>query len=256
MNYFLKKSRLVPFILAFFFLTVPLIAVTVHAQSSVSGDSVCGGSAATKCTFDDIGKIIKKMLTVIISIGLPVLVVIVGYRFVMAWFALQQGKTEAYHDALKKSGQAIFGFFIVVALFGGLLLVLLKYVGVSDGPLKILKMFSEAFIPHAYAQSTSTTLLPNFLPTNDLYTFLVSVLRMIVRFFIYPALIVIWVWTGFSFVTAQGNPDAIKKAKTLLLRAFITTLAIFLIQAFLSAISGSVKKILSERTVIVEKRVV
>lgn len=64
------------------------------------------------------------------------------------------------------------------------------------------------------------------------------------RFFIYPALIAMWVWTGFAFVMAQGAPDALNKAKKWLVGAFITSLVIFLLQAFLIAAQGSVQRIL------------
>ena len=64
------------------------------------------------------------------------------------------------------------------------------------------------------------------------------------RFFIYPALVTIWVWTGFSFVLAQGNPEALNKTKKWLIYAFVTTFIVFILQAFLTAARGTVQKVL------------
>jgi hypothetical protein len=64
------------------------------------------------------------------------------------------------------------------------------------------------------------------------------------RFFVYPALIVIWVISGFSFVMAQGSPEGIKKAKSWLTWAVITTLIVFTVQMFLVAMRGTVTQVL------------
>jgi hypothetical protein len=52
------------------------------------------------------------------------------------------------------------------------------------------------------------------------------------------------VWTGFSFVFAQGKPEMLAKAKKWLMWAFVSTLVIFLLQGFLVAVQGTVMKIL------------
>ena len=108
--------------------------------------------------------------------------------------------------------------------------------------LNILKLFSGGLIEHTYAQ---TTQLPS--PTNygNLYDFILGGLRLVMRFFIYPALVVIWVWTGFSFVLAQGAPDALLKAKKWLMWAFITTFVIVVLQGFLLALRTTALKIIT-----------
>jgi hypothetical protein len=83
------------------------------------------------------------------------------YRFVMAWFALSQGNANAYKEAGKKATQGIIGFIIIVALSGGIVLAMLKYLGVKDGtgggfnPLKLLQSISLLEIPHAYAAGST-----------------------------------------------------------------------------------------------------
>lgn len=256
MKKFLKHYRLIPFLLALI-VTVSLSYGVVYAQGTqaLSGDTVCGqwnpnaknkdgtmGAIENPCTILGIVDVAKNVLAVIIMLGLPLLVVFITYRFVMAWFALQQGNASAYKDALQKAGNALLGFMLIVALFGGLLFAMLQYFGVKDsGALNLLKLFSDAFIPHAYAQGQT---LPNPIRANSLYDLILDVVRLIMRFFIYPALISIWVWTGFAFVFAQGRPEALTKAKKWLMWAFATTLVIFFLQAFLVAVQGTVQKIL------------
>lgn len=88
------------------------------------------------------------------------------------------------------------------------------------------------------------TQLPNPLGFNSLYDFILSALSVAMKFFLYPAIIAIWVYSGFLYVAAQGAPDKLKKAHNLLLWAFISTLIVFMTQGFLTAIKGSVDKII------------
>ncbi len=242
----IKKQKLFgSIIILFFFSFLILSSHEVHAQAA--GDSVVtcglGATSATACKVGDIGPLVKGLLGIVITIGLPLLFIFVAYRFVTAWFALQQGNANAYKDALSKAGNAIVGFLIVVVLVGGGLYALLSAFGVDPRILQILKLFSGGLFEHTYAASGQ--LLPNFTPNiTNLYDFILNALRLVMQFFIYPALIVIWVWTGFSFVLAQGAPDALKKAKSWLLWAFITTLVIMVLQGFLVALRVSALKII------------
>lgn len=211
------------------------------AQGSSLAD-VCGqgASTTTACKVGDIGPLVKGLLSLVLSIGLPLLFIFVAYRFVVAWFALQQGNAGAYKDALKKAGNAIFGFIIIVFLIGGGLYTVFSIFGVKPEILKILKLFSQGgLITPLYAEQ-----LPNFLIADNLYDFILNALRLAMKFFIYPALIVLWVWTGFAFVLAQGAPDALIKAKKWLVGALVSTIVILVLQGFLLALRSSVLKIL------------
>jgi hypothetical protein len=246
MQTFFTKKKLSSFILASALLA--LCVVSTHSVLTQSGESIvkCGNDASTSsaCTIGQIGPVVKGVVALIISIGLPILFIFVAYRFVMAWFSLQQGNANAYKDALQKAGNAIVGFIIVTVLIGGGLYTILSFFGVKPEILQILKLFTMGgIIPHAYAQQT---LLPNFGPGDTLYEFVLSAVRLVMKFFVYPALIVIWVWTGFSFVLAQGAPEALTKAKKWLMWAFVTTIVIMVLQGFLFALKNSVNRILSD----------
>lgn len=247
---FFKKYHILAAVTALSLVTIFLgSSQDVIAQSGASivkcGE---GPTSSSACNAGDLGAIVKGVLGFVISIGLPLLFIFVAYRFVMAWFSLQQGNANAYKDAIQKAGNAIFGFVIVVIIIGGGLYTVFSVFGVNQDILKILKMFSGGgIVPHAYAQGQ---FLPNFVKANSLYDFILDALRLVMRFFIYPALIVIWVWTGFSFVLAQGAPDALAKAKKWLIWAVVTTLVIMVLQGFLLALRNSVNKIITHHQVI------
>ena len=64
----------------------------------------------------------------------------------------------------------------------------------------------------------------------------------------YPAMITVWVWSGFMYVAAQGAPEKLAKAHKLLLMAFVTTLITFTTHGFLLSLKASVDKILPAPT--------
>lgn len=337
---FLRKLPLL-FIACSLFISISL---PVFAQGVVSGDEVCGASADKACNITHVKEITGNIFKVIISLGLPLLVVFVCYRFIIAWFQLNQGNANAYREAAQKAGNAILGFMIIVALMGGIFFAILRMAGVKTEYLDIFKnildtslverahaidvidggammascsfedqrifgtnctlqsgtqgqpcgsnytcrsgfecnaqmfcektpstnpTFEEASQPTGGQTAQPTSGQPSSQPTsaapvttasdlnptsvNSLYDFILNILRLVMRFFVFPALIAIWVWTGFSFVLAQGAPEALAKAKKLLLWATISTFIIFMIQAFMTAVRGTVQKVLSEKTEIIER---
>ncbi len=360
----IKKYYVFPLMIATLFVIMPVtITYAQNDGKSVSGDEICGqwdptanegkGAIVNPCSLDVLGVVTKRVLTLVVSLGLPLLVVFVTYRFVMAWFALQQGNAGAYKDALKASRDAILGFFLIVALMGGFFFVMLKYLGVNPRVLENIKLLSvsSSFVERAHAGGpplekgtcqpksvgfycitnndkngfcindgmnpscailgasgsnipkgacgpatgvrcttddgkdgacfigrcillveTPSAQAPAPAPAQtgqparvqapqdacssgfnmtgvcNLYDFILNILRLIMRFFIYPALVTIWVWTGFSFVFAQGNPEGLNKAKKWLMWGVVTTLVVFLLQAFLTAARGTVQNILPAST--------
>lgn len=245
MKKFCNKQQVFSCISILFF--VSIFSISSYEVFAQTGDSIVkcgqGTTSATACTVGNIGPVVKELLGIVITIGLPLLFIFVAYRFVVAWFSLQQGNANAYKDAIGKAGQAILGFLLIVVLIGGGLYAVLSFFGVKPEFLKILKLFSGGLIEHTYAQTA--TQLPNPVSVNNLYDFILSALRLVMRFFIYPALVVIWVWTGFSFVLAQGAPEALTKAKKWLMWAFITTLVIVVLQGFLLALRTTALKVIA-----------
>lgn len=223
-------------------------ADNVYAQGgltngrSLSGDEVCGATSGTRCTLGNAKAIIATTLQYVLALGTVVLGVFIIFRFVMAWKArVIDNNPNELKQATKQVANAIFGFLIIAAVIGGIYVAMLKFLGVDQS---FLRLFTSSFIDTAYAQA-GPQLLPNPISgTNSLYDFVLLVVRLFIRWFVYPAIIALWVWTGFSFVLAQGRPEELKKAKSWLLWAVICTVVIFMTESLLFALRGTVNQIL------------
>jgi hypothetical protein len=212
---------------------------SVEAQS-ISGDDLCGSSSTAKCTPAALKTLGMKVLSLFTVVGSALLVVFIAIRVVMSWYAYRAGDAGAIKRAGQQAFNAFIGFIIVFAVFGGVFMILLNTLGAQPWVGKLLQMFSEAFVPQAYAAGTQ---LPNPLGSNSLYDILISAASLALRFFVYPAVIAMWVWSGFQFVYSQGNPEGLNKAKSWLFWAFIITVITFALQGFLLAFRGTAEKI-------------
>jgi hypothetical protein len=211
-----------------------------QAGGSISGDSLCGATVATECNLGHFRSLIQGAGKIIVGIGIPWLVLVILWRFTAAWFAAKEGNASAYKEARKKSMDAVIYFLVIVLVLSGMLLTVLQYFGVKAEPLELLKSLSLQFIPITQASAQE---LPNFLKAGSLYDLMLDFVRLIILFIVYPGIILMWVWTGFLFVAAQGKPDALTKAKSLLVKAIATSFIVFLAQGFLLAARGTANKI-------------
>lgn len=250
MKTFLKNYRILAFFLSLF-LVLGSSLMVVHAQSegiSFSGDEICGGYAngtiTKRCDLEIGASIIKNILyKLVLPLSLTFIVVIVAIKIILAYKAAVSGDAGVYKRLREQAGNAMLGFLIIVIVVAGGFMFLLKSAGVKDQFLIILKLFSQTFVIHAYA-AEGAQLLPNPIGSNNLYDLLLTIARLIIKFFVYPGLIAMWVWTGFAFVFAQGKPEALSKAKKFFVWAFVSTLIVMLLQTFLMAVQGTVQKIL------------
>ncbi len=215
--------------------------VLAQTSSAISGDKLCGATASNTCDFSHVKTLVKGSVYLVIGLGFLIMIVIISSHFVIAWFAAAEGRENVYREAAKRAGNAILGFIIIVALVGGALTALLKFLGAADPVTRLLELVTQGLIPTAYAQ---VTMIPTATADTDVYDFLLKMLAMVMRFFVYPGLIIAWVLTGFSFVLAQGKPESLAKAKKLIVWATVSTLVVVMIQGFLMAARGTVEKIL------------
>lgn len=235
----IKKQHLIISTIIAFFLVFSFSAIHSHAAIS----DICGNNTNNECTFNDFKKIIATFTVKMVTIILPLMVLFIGYKAVMAWKSAVEGNTNAYKTATKETGQALLGFVLIVAVAGGAVIVVLKYFGVGDS---FLRLISDSLITHTYA--AGGTMLPNPLGIDDLYSFIIATVKTAITFFLYPAIVFIWGISGFMYVAARGNPEQITRAHRWLMWALITTIVIFLSNMFLLALQGTANKILSKNT--------
>lgn len=254
MNYITASIRTLVRVTAVLSLVCVLIpAHLTYAQSgyresstALSGDEKCGKDAAHECNLiTDSVLVFKSAMLLVIYIGLPLLLAVLSVMFVQAYFAVIYGNASAYKELRSKAWSASIGFILLCILFGGGAYTLLQFAGVKEFVLPLIKKLSEALVTHAYAQDAPY--LPNPLQSDNFFDLILSILRLVMRFFVYPGLIVMWVWTGFSFVAAQGNPDGLNKAKKFLMWAFVSTIVIVMLQGFLLAVKATVDGIFQKK---------
>ncbi|MDB5260073.1 MAG: hypothetical protein JWN37_304 [Candidatus Nomurabacteria bacterium] len=249
----MKKILLLPLLITslFIFVQVSIASAQTPASSttpstacsSVSGDCLCGGSAATKCDpIADAATIINRVYAgYVLPLGTAFLVVYIIFRYIQAFWAWNAGNSGAFKTATSRAGNATLGFIIIILLISGFYIFVLRYIGVQEPALQLLRRFAEGFIPHAYAAADGT-LLPNPVATTNISDFLMGVLRLSISYFFYPAVIAMWVWTGFTYVAAQGNPESLKKSHKRLFLSLVVTLIVLMTQGFLVALRNTVQQ--------------
>ena len=91
------------------------------------------------------------------------------------------------------------------------------------------------FFTHAYAQGV----LPSPIQMSSPYDFAISAFQVVLQV-LFIALIILWLYAGFSLVIARGNPTELEKAKNRLWYSFFITVILMLIQALLIGLAGTV----------------
>jgi hypothetical protein len=222
-----------------------LSAHSVHAQltGSVSGDSLCGADKDHKCTAANLKTVGQRLLTIFAYIGSAAVIVLILVRVLRSVWAYFNGDTLALKKASADAFNALIGFILIFAVGGGILLVMLKTLGVQPWAIKLLQFFSESVVPHAYAATSTEKLLPNPLGSNSAYDILIAAIKLAMQFFIYPGLIAMWVASGFKFIYSQGNPEGLKTARSWLLVSVIVTIVAFSLQGFVIALKNTAQKI-------------
>lgn len=227
----------------FYFLIPLLIVGGLGFASAVGLVGDCGtGGPGTECHITDLGPVIKKALYFVLTIA----ILIVTIMIIMTGIKFMTGKDKAYE--LQEAKNRLFNVVIGIALITAaasitVYVAFLSNLGVKNEFLQIFKIFGEIpfnLVPHAYAQQ-----LPNPTGVDNLYDFMLTIIRLVVRWFVYPVIVFSWFLTGFLFVKAQGNPSELQKAKSWLLWTFIGTLVVLMAQGFAFALRDTINQIFS-----------
>ena len=216
-----------------------LLVSSVYAQGtpSISGDEVCGSSSSTVCKPAHLKVVFGRLMTIVAAIGSVLLVVVIVGRLVASWYAYRKGDAGAIKRAGEQAFQSLIGFVIIISIFGGAFMLFLSYFGAQPWATQLLQLFSLDFIPHAYAAGEE--LLPNPLGSNSLYDIIMAAANVAMRFILYPAIVFMWIASGFQFINSQGNPEGLKKAKSWLLYAVLITVVSFSLQGFILAFKNT-----------------
>ncbi len=209
---------------------------------SISGDEICGSSQATICKPSDLKRIMRSALLFFATIGSVGVFIFIMARIVLEVKAYMiDGDPGALKKAKTDTFNALVGFIIVLVVMGGGYILLVKAFGTQPWVIGLLQFFAYGLVDHAYA---AEQLLPNPYGSNSFYDIIITAANLVMRFFIYPALVAMWVASGFKLVYSQGNPEGLKTARNWFLVAVIVTVIAFSLQGLIVAFKGTAEKIL------------
>lgn len=228
-------------------IAVFLIMVSFHGVSAANPldfTSTSCGETLNDCTTEKgLGRLKDLFMWVLVFSAITLIVMIPGYFVAIAIKRMFIGESsEVLKEYRSKITSAIISFAVLAGAVG-ILYWLMVSLGLSPWVRKpFTPILSMELIPHAYAQ-TGEYLSSPIEGTDSLYDFFLLLVRAAVRWFIYPGIIAIWIYTGFSYVAAQGNPEKIIKSHKWLFIAVAATVVTFLSEAFVFAIRDTVKAI-------------
>lgn len=251
------RSILTTFFLSFIFLSSFVPAGALDLSKPLAGDWRCGSGAVIGT--DAQGKPIYNVCKVT-DIFAELKDVFIYAVIVVAFFALLsfvwigiKGLTAADQPAVmaeaKKQGGNALIVLIVVVFFGSLFIAFASALLKSEYVNFLRQLFSlineSSFgvsIAHAQAPATAQH-LPNPLVVNSVYDVGVLIYQLVMRWILIPVLIGSWVWAGFLFVQAVGNPEKIKYAKSRLLYSVIWTVILLFVLGLAYALRDTFNQI-------------
>lgn len=221
------------FSLFIFSAIIPASSFALDLGKPLSGDSRCGGivnGTAVPCPTDKIFPLLR-------DISIYAIIIIAGVALASIIWAVGRGlvaqnQPEKLQALSKQLGVITVNLLIAILLIGGLAtafwdaFVKPEYQAIFD---KWLSFVNEVPIwgpTQVYAQTASSVSLPlpNPLVVNSVWDVLLLLFQLSMRWIAIPVLIGSWVWAGFLFVQAQGNPEKIKYARERLWYSFVSTL--------------------------------
>lgn len=228
-TYNIRKKLLAVFALAFF------VYVPVHAVNL----QTCGqGSDPTKaCTLDQLvpaGKLSYNTIGVLVLFGTILFAAVtVGLRIASG----RGGSAAILSDGKIRLAKILTGVIILLlATYFVKILLGLGFQKTFLPPTSIAPV--STFFTHAYAADSTAYASP--VGNVTLTSFMVLALKIFVAWFVFPFLIGVWLFAGFRFVAAQGNPTKIAEAKMLLFWAFLGTVVLLGAETFASALKETV----------------
>lgn len=114
----------------------------------------------------------------------------------------------------------------------------LKANWISNGVKRTFAYLVPLFFPFVALSAT----LDNPLGFDTLYEFLVAILDVVIAI-AFPALILFFVWIGFKFLMAQGDPKELQQARQYFLWAIVGALLVLGARVLAEAIRETVRQL-------------
>lgn len=205
----------------------------------------CGGSGQADCRLSDIKTLFTNTTTEAFKIVALFALAVVIYT----GFKLMTGRDKSVEitESKERAWKVVTGILI---FFGApaLIIMILRSIGLNDEFMKMFNFFFatliDTFSISVYAVS-DPALLPNPVAFDNPLDLLAQILHLTIRWFVFPLILLSWLYSGFLYVKAQGNPEEITYAHNWLLYTFIGTVIIMLAETLFAVLSSTIASIIT-----------
>lgn len=243
---FARRTILIK-IMFFNLIVVPMSAFAITFPLAGGPDNC--GSYDNPCSLAvDFGKLIYKLEVVgVVLVGLFALVVLVFF----IWKSLWASDSSAEKAKLNKQAGVISISFFAAVFLGALFIAGMNAFVKSEYSAllkKFISMVGDTPILttlHTYAADPFANHLPNALVVETPYDALIIFFQFAMRWILIPIVIGSWVWAGFLFIQAQGNPEKISHAREKLWNTLVKTLILMFALGIAFAFRNTINQIFS-----------
>lgn len=242
---FFKTISLTYLFSTFVLLIVPVSVFALDFAKPLAGDSRCGGAGA--CPITAIFPELK-------DIGVMSIVVLIFFALMAVIWAGVRGLMASNQAAVLDSTKKQLGVILTTIIFGIVFIGGIAAAFLNSSTTEPYRKFFGQFLSrinespvlgviHSYASG-----LPNPLVVNSVYDVGILFFQLAMRWIFVPVLIGSWVWAGFLFIRAQGNPKEITVAKERLMYSLIWTLILMFALGIAFAFQSTFNQIFSIQT--------
>lgn len=228
----------------------------VFSVSAQTGALVtCDGSSTSPCTWVQFFEIMRNIIS--LGLGISILYAFSRIAYIGAKYGLRSDEAAVRTEFRNNSIVILLSAIAIVALlpFTSYVLKTLKADAKVTNPIDCLQKADSPgcpgankqdsglkvnlqFFPHAHAQTQN--ILPQTVKMNgSIYDYAFLMFQLVIRI-LFIALIILWVYAGFSLVAARGNPTEIEKGKNRLWYSVFLTVILLLVQVLLVALKGTI----------------
>lgn len=216
----------------------------------LSGDVAlgCGTLETGPCQVTDIPNFFKNII--IAGVFLVAFCILVALIFAIGKYTAST-TSEGIEGAKKIFQQKALLFVVLLLLVGGGFLAIYGALVKPEYSAILRQWFPPVSIsiPQIFGVTTLYAAdqehLPNPLVVESLYDVVVIIYQLAMRWILIPYLIASWIYAGFLFVQAQGDPAKLATARTKLWRSFVGTIILMFLLGFAYAIRDTINQILA-----------
>lgn len=234
-------AYLASFALLFSIATLPAYAID-WSQPLASN---CDAEGPNGCDANDLIEQLKVVFIVFVTliIGWNMFMIIKSGTLQMFKENQSEALAALKERAWKSLSNIALSLIIVGAMVAFYQTILVEKFSKPFDVFKAFQSFNEPFVVSVYAAEGEH--LPSPLVVETVYDLAILSYQFAMRWIFIPLLIASWVWTGFLFIRAQGNPEGLKRARERLTYSIVWTVILMTVLGLAFTLRDTANQILS-----------